>query len=379
MDRPLLLLRDSIGVASMHAVLQPGARVGTSDMLVHMTPTAPYAGTVQVDNHGNRYTGEYRVNAAVALHSPLKIGDQLTVRVIGSDRDLAFGRISYQLPIGGDGLRAGAALTHMEYQLDREFKSLDAHGTATSASLFTSYPFIITQNGSLVGALAYEDKNLKDYVDSVDMNTRKSVRATTLSLSGNYQDDFNGAGQSSFDIGLTYGRLGMDATQREIDALTARSNGDFVRMGYALNRLQRLSDQQTVSISIIGQLAANNLNSSEKISLGGVYGVRAYPQGEASGDDGTIMNLELRHRFMPRLQGVLFYDYGHVRINHDPYADGSNTRNIAGAGLGLNAKISNQFRVDGYIAWRTQGGTPTSEPDSADHKPRLWMQAGYEF
>lgn len=115
MDRPLLLLRDSVGVASLHAVLQPGASVGTSDLLAHTTPTAPYSGTVQVDNHGNRNTGEYRVNAAIALHSPFKIGDQFTARVIGTDREMVHGRISYQLPVGSDGLRLGTALMHTIY------------------------------------------------------------------------------------------------------------------------------------------------------------------------------------------------------------------------------------------------------------------------
>jgi hemolysin activation/secretion protein len=379
MDRPLLLLRDSVGVASLHAVLQPGASVGTSDMLVHTTPTAPYSGTVQVDNHGNRYTGEYRVNAAVALHSPFKIGDQLTARVIGSDREMVHGRISYQLPVGSDGLRLGTALMHTTYQLDREFKPLDAHGRATSTSLFATYPFIMSQNGYLVGALTYEDRLLKDFVDTTNTDNKKSVKSGILGLSGNYQDGFNGAGQSSFDISWTFGHLSMDAVQRVLDDASARSAGDFTKVSYMFNRLQRVTDSNTLSVSLFGQWAGENLNSSDKFSLGGSYGVRAYPQGEASGDEGSILNLELRHRFMPQLQGVVFYDYGHIKINHDQYAVGDNTRTIAGAGFGINADIFNKIRLDGYLAWSTQGGTPTSEPSSSERSPRLWVQAGFDF
>ncbi len=379
MDRPLLLLRDTVGVGSLHAVLQPGARVGTSDLLVRAAPTAPYSGTLQVDNHGNRYTGEYRINAAIALHSPFKIGDQFTARVIGSDRDLLHGRIAYQLPVGGDGLRIGAAVTHTQYQLAREYKSLEAHGRATSTSLFATYPFIMTQHGYLTGAFTYEDRQLKDLMDSINVNNEKSVKSGTMGLSGNYQDTFNGAGQTSFNLGLTLGHLSMDAEQRALDEASARSNGDFTKISYMFNRLQRVTDRDILAISLSGQWAGNNLNSSDKFSLGGSYGVRAYPQGEGSGDEGSILSVELRHRFMPQLQGVIFYDYGRIRINHDQYIAGDNTRTIAGAGFGMNALLFNRVSLDGYVAWSTQGGAPKTEPDSSEHSPRLWVQAGVGF
>lgn len=379
MDRPLLLLRDTVGVGSLHAVLQPGARVGTSDLLVRAAPTAPYSGTLQLDNHGNRYTGEYRVNAAVALHSPFKIGDQFTARVIGSDRDLLHGRIAYQLPVGGDGLRIGAAVAHTQYQLGREYKSLEAHGWATSTSLFASYPFIMTQHGYLTGAFTYEDRQLKDLMDSFDVNNQKSVKSGTFGLNGNYQDTFNGAGQTSFNLGLTLGHLSMDAEQRALDEASARSNGDFTKISYMFNRLQRVTDRDILAISLSGQWAGNNLNSSDKFSLGGSYGVRAYPQGEGSGDEGSILNVEFRHRFMPQLQGVIFYDYGRIRINHDQYIAGDNTRIIAGAGFGMNALLFNRVSLDGYVAWTTQGGAPKTEADSSEHSPRLWVQAGVGF
>lgn len=379
MDKPLLLLRDTVGVGSLHAVLQPGANVGTSDLLVRASPGAAYNGTLQVDNHGNRYTGEYRINAAVAVNSPFKIGDQFTARVIGSDRDLLHGRIAYQLPIGGNGLRVGAAVTHTQYQLAREYKSLEAHGSASSTSVFASYPFILTQNGYLTGAFTYEDRQLKDFIDSTNLQNEKSVKSGTLGLSGNYQDTFNGAGQTSFNLGLTLGHLSMDAEQRALDDASARSNGDFTKLSYMFNRLQRVTDKDTFAVSLSGQLAGDNLNSSDKFSLGGSYGVRAYPQGEGSGDEGSILNVELRHRFMPQLQGVIFYDYGRIRINHEQYIAGDNTRSIAGAGFGINAQVFNKLSLDSYVAWSTQGGAPISESGASEHSSRLWVQAGVEF
>lgn len=171
----------------------------------------------------------------------------------------------------------------------------------------------------------------------------------------------------------------MDDVQRVLDDASARSAGDFTKVSYLFNYLQRITDSNTLPVSLFGQWAGDNLNSFDKFSLGCSYGIRAYPQGEASGDEGSILNLELRHCFMPQLQGVVFYDYGHVKINHNQYADGGNTRTIAGAGFGINAEVFNKIRLDGYLAWSTQGGTPTSEPASSEHSPRLWVQAGFDF
>lgn len=144
-------------------------------------------------------------------------------------------------------------------------------------------------------------------------------------------------GRTMFDASLYAGHL--DAAARMLDDLSARSSGDFVKAAYMLNRLQRLTDEDTLSMTLSGQWAGNNLSSSEKYSLGGVYGIRAYPQGEASGDMGGMLKLELAHHFSQQLRGSVFYDYGHIRINQDEFSEADNTRTLSGAGLGLNAAL----------------------------------------
>lgn len=378
LDRQLLLLRDTAGIGGVRAILQPGTRVGTSDLLVETTASAPYNARVQVDNYGNYYTGEYRIGASLAINSPLKIGDQLTLRAVGSDRDMAYGRLAYQLPVGADGLRIGAAYAHTQYQLDREYRIWDAHGTARSSSVFATYPFVMSQTGSLIGSTTYEHRLLKDDIDSVSSKSDKTVNAISIGLMGNHQDDLNEAGQSSFDVLVTSGDLSMDAISRENDA-KLQSNGHFTKANYMVNRLQRITNNDTLSATLSGQWAADNLNSSDKFSLGGPYSIRAFPQGEANGDEGNMLNLELRHRILPQLQGVLFYDYGSIKVNHDNYGAADNRRTIAGAGVGVNAQLFNRLQLDAHLAWRTQGGTPVSEPASAERTPRLWVQLSGEF
>jgi hemolysin activation/secretion protein len=150
-------------------------------------------------------------------------------------------------------------------------------------------------------------------------------------------------------------------------------------MTYGLNRLQRFTDSTFLSVSLSGQTASKNLDSSEKFSLGGINGVRAYPQGEASGDEGLRGTVELRHNVMANVQATLFYDWGSVTINRKPFGPpASNSRNLAGVGVGVNASLG-PVQLRSSLAWRTDGGLPTSIPASSAKRPTLWMQASVAF
>lgn len=379
-DRGLLLLQDTPGVSSSRATLQPGASVGTSELLIEVNPAKPYSGSVVADNYGSRYTGEYRLAGTFNLASPLKIGDQVTANLLTSGDNLSFARLAYQLPIGSDGLRLGAAYSDIHYKLGKEFEVLQAHGTATSASLFATYPFIRSQFKNLSGTVSYEDKNLKDYVDGTNTYTPKRVGVTTLGLSGSLQDALGGGGITGLDLSVAFGSLSINSpTALAIDNASAQSNGSYTRFSYGANRLQRFTDSTFLALSVSGQTASKNLDSSEKFSLGGINGVRAYPQGEASGDEGYRATVELRHNVIPNVQATVFYDVGKVTINRKPFGPpASNSRNLAGVGVGVNAALG-PVQLRSSLAWRTDGGLPTSIPASSAKRPTLWMQASVAF
>lgn len=138
-DRALLLLNDVPGVGAVRATLQPGASVGTSDLVVDVEAGPRFAGTVGLDNYGSRYTGEKRLFGTLFVNNLLGIGDQAVVSGLLSDRKLGYGRVGYSIPIGGNGLRLGTFVSSTKYQLAREFAVLDAHGTANNLSVYATY------------------------------------------------------------------------------------------------------------------------------------------------------------------------------------------------------------------------------------------------
>lgn len=379
-DRGLLLLQDTPGVAASRATLQPGASVGTSELLIEVDPARTFNGNVAPDNYGSRYTGQYRLGGVFNLASPLRMGDQISLNALSSGDQLTYVRLAYQLPVGSNGLRLGAAYFDTRYKLGKEFAALDAHGTATSTSLFAAYPFIRSQLKNLSGTLSFESKHLNDEAGATATITYKRVSLTGLGLAGNLQDTWLGGGINSFDLNVALGRLSINSPGvLAIDAVSAQTNGSYTRVSYSLGRLQRITDGTLLSVTFNGQQASKNLDSSEKYSLGGVNGIRAYPQGEATGDEGYRATFELQQALTSNLQATLFYDLGEVTVNKTPFGPpAANTRQLAGVGIGLNASYSG-IQLRSSLAWRTKGGIPTSVPASAATRPTLWLQAQMGF
>ena len=382
-ERALLLLNETPGVGSARASLKPGASVGATDLVVELTPSAPYAGNIQADNYGNYYTGEYRLGAELGFNSPLRIGDLVTLRAVTSNQNLTYGYAAYQIPVGGKGFRLGGTYSDTSYHLGKDFTVLQAHGTASIASLFAVYPFIRSRPTNLSATITLENKHLTD--DSILSSSDKTVRVGTLALVGNHQDTFGGLGVTMYNLSIATGRLSMDPISLFQDQgyglfPGVNANGVFARLDYTLNRLQRLSDRNALSLALSGQFASKNLNSSEQFSLGGVYGVRAYPQGEGAGDVGCLVNIELRHAFSERFQGLAFYDAGKISVYRipNPYIVESNTRFISGAGVGVHAKIAG-VQITADLAVRGSGGQPTSEPTTMNRKVRLWAELTKQF
>jgi hemolysin activation/secretion protein len=376
LERRLLLLSDIPGVR-VKSTLAPGAEVGTSDVIVDITPGPLVSGSIEADNGGNRVTGTYRLGGTIYLNDAAGIGDQASLRVLASTGGLAYGRAAYQAPVGN--LTVGAAFTHLHYSLGREFRILDADGTADIFSLYGSYPLARSRQANLNALVGLDARHLKDRIGAAGSESDKNVRAAVLGLSGDSRDGLGGGGWNAFSVGWTIGRLDIESpTERAADALTARSQGHYGKVQFSAARLQTLNGPLSLYASVRGQFAFDNLDSSEKMELGGAYGVRAYPEGEAYGDQGYIGTLEARlmlsqwTRALPgRLQLIAFGDIGEIRYAHQPWFTGSNHATRSGIGAGLSWAGPSGLVLRASYAAKLGHARATSGPDEPG---RSWFQ-----
>ena len=375
LERSLLLLNDIPGI-EVKSTLTPGASVGATDLLVNVLPGKLLDGSVDLDNFGNRYTGEYRLGASLNLNSPLGLGDRLSLRAMGSDEQQHYYRIGYQLPIGPWATQLGVAYSDMDYQLSKDFEELDAHGNARISSVYVLQPLLRSRDFSLYAQLQFDDKRLKDDIDLFSSKADKRSRVVIASLSGNSQDRLFGGGVNAFSVAWAQGSLSIDgAFNQLIDDLTAGTRGRFHKITPSIVRLQRLTERFSLYGQVQGQWADGNLDSSEKFSLGGIYGVRAYPQGEASGDQGWLANLELRYALTEAWQLSGFVDHGQARLNKNTWSVGDNQRSLSGAGLGARWAAYG-WQVNALAAWKL--GNADAQSD-VERSPRIWAQVVRHF
>ena len=381
LERRLLLLSDIPGVR-VRSTLAPGAMVGTSDLLVDVAPGRRITGSVETDNAGNRYTGAYRSGGSINVNNPVGLGDVFSLRVLASEGGLAYGRAAYQAPLGN--ATVGVAYTHLRYQLGREFDRLDADGTADILSVFGSYPLVRSRDFNLYGLVGFDVKQLEDRIGIVSSEADKQVKVATISFNGDSRDDFAGGGWNVYSAGLSVGNLDIQSQlERAADALSARSDGGFSKVQSSFARLQSVTGPLSLYAAVRGQIALDNLDSSEKMELGGAYGVRAYPEGEAYGDQGYIATLEARlmvSRWAESLPGQLqligFVDAGKVQFSHKPWFAGSNQASRSGIGAGITWAGPHDLTLKASYARKLGDAPATSGPDKDG---RAWFQISKLF
>ena len=381
LERRLLLLSDVPGMR-VRSTMAPGAAVGTSDLVVNIDPARRLTGSVEADNAGNRYTGALRAGGTINFNNPAGMGDLLSVRLLASEGGLAYGRAAYQAPVGPGHL--GVSYTHLSYELGREFEGLDAEGTADIFGVFGSYPLIRSRDLDLHALAGFDVKQLEDHIGLTSSSSEKQARVATVGFSGDSRDALGTGGWNEYSGGLAVGDLEIQSpTERTADALTARTDGGFSKLYGSVARLQSLGGPLSFFASLRGQVAFDNLDISEKMELGGAYGVRAYPEGEAYGDQGYIATLEARltlGRWAPTLPGELqligFLDAGEVDYSVDPWSAGSNHAHRSGVGAGFAWAGPHDLTFKASYARKLGDADATSGPDEDG---RAWFHISKSF
>ncbi|HEY8102594.1 MAG TPA: ShlB/FhaC/HecB family hemolysin secretion/activation protein [Burkholderiaceae bacterium] len=376
LESRLLLLADLPGV-NAKSTLIPGASVGTSDLIVDLTPGQHVTGSADADNEGNRYTGNNRIGVMANINEPFGFGDILTLRAQSSLDSLNYARASYQAQFGR--AKAGVAYSSMDYRLGKEFASLLANGTAKIASVYGSYPLIRSRSSNLNAVVDFDDKTFSDKVNSTSTVTDKKAQVWMMSLNGDSRDGLGGGALNNYSFTWTSGSLNIQSPAAlATDSATLHSNGHYDKLGFNAFRLQSVTESTSLYVAIQGQLATKNLDTSEKMELGGATAVRAYPAGEANADQGYVLNLEAR-TLLPRLsesqpgllQLVGFIDTGTAMLNKNVWSSGQNRRALSGAGIGLNWVDNNSFAVKAFYARKLGNAVATSAPDAMT---RFWLQ-----
>ena len=134
------------------------------------------------------------------------------------------------------------------------------------------------------------------------------------------------------------------------------------------SRTQRITDKLNLTTKLSGQTSDNNLDSAEKFDIGGSQAVRAFKQGDSSGDTGWLANLDLRYSLTEMVVLNTFYDFGQVRYSQNPWDSSNNTATRSGTGVGVDI-FGSDWKISMVGAWKVAGASE-SEPDNH----QFWVQ-----
>jgi hemolysin activation/secretion protein len=366
LDRSLLLLSDLPGIVVVPS-LKRGAENGTSDLVVNTRSGPRVSGNVGLNNHGNKYTGDANLSGSIVVNNPFHRGDTLALNVLTSGPGVNYGNIAYDTVLNGYGTHVGGSTSSLRYNFSTSAtpagatasSALTGSGTAQVTSLWLKQALLRSRETNVYGQLRYDQLVLRDHLNAGGsvVATDRHLENVTASLTGDFRDSWLPAGMTSWSLDTTLGQLVFDdVAAQATNAASTNTSGRFSKLNASLLHIQNLGDRRELMLSFKGQLAGANLDSSQKMVVGGPYSVRAYAAGTLSGDEGYFLNAELKQPLGFALNGqwtaTAFIDTATMTINKKtwPMLTSENHATLSGAGLGINWAGPNQYKATAYAA-----------------------------
>ena len=381
LEKGLLILSDTPGVTSK-STLVSGEKAGESKVKVKLEDSNLVNGSVSYSNTGSKSTGSHQVALSGFINSPFGLGDQITSQFMKT-KGIDYGKISYTFPLGFSGFRTGFNISKMKYDV---IDGTDSDGTSSSIGITTSYPIIRARDKNINLNLNFDSKSYRNNTDGLVVSD-KTNRVLSSAVSASFFDNY---GVSQFDTTLSLGKINLSkvASDLSTDQSSANTQGSYKKLVITASRYQSLTDSLLLNLNGTMQFANKNLDSSEKLSLGGAYGVRAYPSNEASGDEGWLINAEITKTLPNNFSTSIFYDIGKIKQHHKTYTNwqGSSTADNSYLLKGIGTSVSyikGKFSAKATLAWK-HGKNPDAlangnDSDNTNKDPRFWIQLSYVF
>ena len=349
------------------ASLEAGQEVGETDVVIQLQNRKTLSGTFQGDSYGSRSSGRSRGTALINFDSILKQGEQFTiqrVQTIGSE----YNALAGSFRIGYGGTRGTVKAAKLRYDLGDPFSSSNPTGNSEELSVSIDHPLNSIGRTNLSSNFTFSESDYENKNNSPS-NVQKKITRGIAKLNFNRSDQFYKGGVNYGSVSVTVG----DLDDTSIGSTTSNALGGFSKLNANVSRFQRLSDQNVLQVNLSAQFAFKNLDSAEKFSLGGPYGIRAYPNSEGQGDHGLMANIELKHGFSPTLEGMIFYDWGWIQQQQNTYSgwDGTNTNQeniyeLQGIGVGANWNVTPTTNIN-WVFSTTLGSNNGEDDEGQDN------------
>lgn len=385
LERAVWLVSDMAG-ADARVALSKGSQPGTVKLDMTVEPYVGKHGLISADNYGSRAMGYNEYSLDYDFWNPARNGDNLMASISTTGRHMFNWGANYITPLAKDGLKLTVGYNVFSYDMGDEWAMYKGVGTSRVTSLGLDYAIRRSRRHNLYTGIRFEHSEIKDEYRAFDATYGdKNGNALVFSL---YGDDQDTAGMTDWRVDWKLGHINNKAFHS--DNLYARwmagdpdTNGDYSKIRGRIERHQNINNRSYLLLSAYGQYAFTPLDSSEHFSLGGPYGVKAYPTSEGSGDSGYITRAEYRwlipvEAHDQQLQLAFYAEHGGVWIDRNGGNSGSkNHRNLQDLGVGIIWQRWQDWFIRADYAWKLGGEDPVS--DTSHNNGRFWIRGGFYF
>lgn len=279
--------------------LVPGSEVGGSRVQLKGEPGKPWRVGFNRHNDGQRSTGEQQWGASLEWDSPLGLADQLSLRAGGdavSDRwrHSANQSFAYSLPYGWWSFSYAYSQSYYRTRTPGQGFAFVYDGESKTHQLRADrvlHRDSVSKTGLSLGLAHLETRN---YIENTLLGS-SSPRITETQLGFNHGRRL-GSAFVNLDLGWQQGIGALDAKNSRIDGKSgtnARYDKYSLTASY-LQPFQLLGENLSFDSLINYQRSEDELNSPQRISIGGLSSVRGFKEQSLSGNSGGYWRNQLR-------------------------------------------------------------------------------------
>lgn len=360
-------------------VFAPGDTPGTTKIILETKDRFPVRGYAGIENTGSEQSGEWRWLVGANWGNAFFLGQQLNYQFSAAFQDI------YSQPVHAASWVIPLPWRHRFAVYGTYASSAsDISGAVGAPDLsYNGYslqfsPRYTIPIGNLYGSALQEivlgmdwkssDFGYNQAGDYVPTNQTDVVQFMA-GYNGGITDKY-GRTTFGFEVFWSPGGIGSRNSDEAFQAVDPRLQANYL---YALLRLGRTT-QLPYNFNLItqasGQVASTALISSEQLSIGGYGTVRGYDERVLFGDQGAVVNVELRSPSISigrlvgwdwltdELQLLGFWDFGLVS-SKDPLPGDADSYYLTSVGVGL------RYSLAPYVSVRCDVGFPLVDPEVA--------------
>lgn len=288
--------------------IEPGARPGTSIVVIEDRPDKSWRAAVGLDNSGQESTGRTKCTASLAVDNPTGLNDMLTLSASGDAKALAgLSRPAshgfsgyYSVPYGPWTVTGSASFSEYRARLDGGGARYLSSGETTVWGLDVNRVLHRSEESATSAGLNLNVKDVDNYLEHERL-VAGSYNLSVLGVSLEHSQSLFGGRldlRAGYDIGLPVLGARRDTT-------TARSvpKAEFQKI-HASGGWDRHVDAGfrplTFSTRASGQWSPDTLYNSERLDLGGRHTVRGFQRESLAGDNGGYVRNEVSIPLLPK-------------------------------------------------------------------------------